>query len=102
MSGSGIRSVPIRKFSSERCVCAPQCASDEISIAPKLSLSVRVGLEALRGGEAMLLNAGKRALGPKSVGATFSGSDPAARPRLRLRPLAVASALDWPESGLRA
>ena len=40
--------------------------------APKVSLSVRVCLEALRGGEAMLLNAGRRALGPKSLTLLFA------------------------------
>ena len=38
----GIRSSPILKFSSERCVCAPQYLSSATSMAPMLSVSVRV------------------------------------------------------------
>src|SRR5215469_6301708 len=42
MRGSGMRSLPMRKFSSERWVCAPQYRSAGTSIAPMLSRSVRV------------------------------------------------------------
>ena len=42
MSGSGMRSVPMRKFCSERCVCAPQYLSAGTSIGPNVSVSVRV------------------------------------------------------------
>src|SRR6185437_6037430 len=42
MSGSGMRSLPMRKFSTERCVCAPHSLSDWMSMGPKESVSVRV------------------------------------------------------------
>jgi len=42
ISGSGMRSSPMRKFSSERCVCAPQYLSAGTSIGPNVSVSMRV------------------------------------------------------------
>ena len=40
-SASGSRSPEMRKFSSERCVCAPQSRSAGTSTGPKLSFSIR-------------------------------------------------------------
>ena len=37
-----MRSSPMRKFSRERCVCAPQSFSAGTAIGPKVSVSVRV------------------------------------------------------------
>ena len=42
ISGTGIVSVPMRKFCSERAVCAPQYLSAGTSSGPKESVSVRV------------------------------------------------------------
>ena len=42
ISGLGIVSVPMSKWCSERCVCAPQYRSEGTSISPMLSLSTRV------------------------------------------------------------
>ena len=42
MSAGGIFSVEMRKWPSERCVCAPQRCSAGTSIGPKLSRSTRV------------------------------------------------------------
>src|SRR3954454_9259831 len=42
MSGGGMRSSPMRKFCSERWVCAPQYFSAGTSIGPNVSVSVRV------------------------------------------------------------
>src|SRR4051794_36430512 len=42
MSGSGMRSSPMRKFCNERWVCAPQYFSAGTSIGPNVSVSVRV------------------------------------------------------------
>src|SRR6185437_11454657 len=41
MSSGGIRSSPMSKCLSDRCVCAPQYMSPGTSIAPMLSDSVR-------------------------------------------------------------
>ena len=41
ISGCGMRSSPMRKFCSERCVCAPQYRSAATSIGPNVSVSVR-------------------------------------------------------------
>ena len=43
MMERGMRSSPILKFWSERWVCAPQYTSDATSMAPMLSVSMRVG-----------------------------------------------------------
>ena len=50
--GGGMRSCGwlMRKFSSERSVCAPQYLSAGTWISPKASLSVRVSLEAILSG----------------------------------------------------
>ena len=42
ISGNGMRSVPILKFSSERWVCAPQRRSAGTFTSPMVSVSIRV------------------------------------------------------------
>ena len=44
MSAKGIFSVPILKFVSERCVCAPHSLSAGTSMGPKMSFSMRVAI----------------------------------------------------------
>ena len=51
-SCGGIFSLPILKFVSERCVCAPQSRSAGTSIGPNVSFSMRVAMRAsVRRGE---------------------------------------------------
>lgn len=63
MIGGGMRSWGwlMRKFSSERSVCAPQYLSAGTWISPKASLSVRVSLEAI------LIDVEWRSLGAAAV-----------------------------------
>ena len=44
ISAGGIFSLLIRKFCSERCVCAPQSLSAGTSIGPKVSFSMRLAM----------------------------------------------------------
>ncbi len=69
MSGRGMRSTPMRKFSRERCVCAPQYFVLSTSILPNESDSVRTEAGTLA--VAVISAAQKRHMPHLAAGAGF-------------------------------